>query len=90
MECSQIRWVYTVVGIIGNKVVVVVVVVLHTSESIVYLPLSKLIFPIALKDCRTTFGSSLSRFDKMVDMSPALTQGTLVSSKKKIETHFSQ
>ena len=49
----------------------------------VYLPFSQLIFPMALNACKTTFGSSLSRCDKMAEISPAFTHGTLVSSKTK-------
>lgn len=48
-----------------------------------HLPFSALIFPRALKACSKIFGSSLSRFDKMLVINPAFTQGTLVSSKNK-------
>lgn len=48
-----------------------------------HLPFSALIFPRALKACSKIFESSLSRFDKMLVINPAFTQGTLVSSKNK-------
>ena len=48
-----------------------------------HLPFSALIFPRALKACSKIFGSSLSRFDRMLVINPAFTQGTLVSSKNK-------
>ena len=48
-----------------------------------HLPFSALIFPRALKACSKIFGSLLSRFDKMLVINPAFTQGTLVSSKNK-------
>ena len=54
----------------------------HISAKL-HLPFSALIFPIALKACSKIFGSSLSRFDKMLVINPAFTQGTLVSSKNK-------
>lgn len=54
----------------------------HISAKL-HLPFSALIFPRALKACSKIFGSSLSRFDKMLVINPAFTQGTLVSSKNK-------
>ena len=42
---------------------------------------------MALKACKTTFESSLSRRDKIVVISPAFTHGTLLSSEMKSQNY---